>query len=233
MTLFKKYVSTKSIIIFSMLVTLMTGCSSTSNSANKSSNNAAKVIDSTKQNSNTGDSKSSTNKPSNSSDNNSSNVEDPSKVFLSNIMQSAKQGKVINCEFTDKTNVIEDVKEKWREPDKTDWVPAAKGNYATYSEHNIVFGFNKGSQIFEVRSFDCGIKKITLSKVKEVFGTPAYDVKSNGEEIIGYVATKEFKILFVFPQSTSNNKDLLLDHYSVLYPQGTVDSMADDPGRQW
>ncbi|MFL0198164.1 YjgB family protein [Clostridium sp. WILCCON 0269] len=233
MTLFKKYVSTKSIIIFSMLVTLMTGCSSTSNSANKSSNNAEKVIDSTKQNSNTGDSKSSTNKPSNSSDNNSSNVEDSSKVFLSNIMQSAKQGKVINCEFTDKTNVIEDVKEKWGEPDKIDWVPAAKGNYATYSEHNIVFGFNKGSQIFEVRSFDSRIKKITLSKVKEVFGTPAYDVKSNGEEVIGYVATKEFKILFVFPQSTSNNKDLLLDHYSVLYPQGTVNSMADDPGRQW
>ncbi|BAH07676.1 YjgB family protein [Clostridium kluyveri] len=81
---------------------------------------------------------------------------------------------------------------------------------------------NKGSRIFEVRSFDSGIKKITLSKVKEVFGTPAYDVKSNGEEIIGYVATKEFKILFVFPQSESNNKDLLLDHYSVLYPQGTL-----------
>ncbi|APM40530.1 YjgB family protein [Clostridium kluyveri] len=233
MTPFKKCISTKSIIIFSMLVTLMTGCSSTSNSANNSSNNAEKVIDSTKQNSNTGDSKSSTNKPSNSSHNNSSNVEDSSEVFLPNIMQLAKQGKVINCEFADKINVIEDVEEKWGEPDKTDWVPAAKGNYATYSEHNIVFGFNKGSRIFEVRSFDSGIKKITLSKVKEVFGTPAYDVKSNGEEIIGYVATKEFKILFVFPQSESNNKDPLLDHYSVLYPQGTVNSMADDPGRQW
>ncbi|MHB8076606.1 alpha/beta fold hydrolase [Desulfosporosinus fructosivorans] len=25
----------------------------------------------------------------------------------------------------------------------------------------------------------------------------------------------------------------VMDHYNVLYPQGTVNSMADDPGRQW
>lgn len=235
MDLLKKYVSIKSIIVFSILVTLMTGCSSLPNSANKDANknDTGKVTDSTKQNSNTGDSSSSTNKPSTVPDNNSSKTEDSSKTLLSNIMQLAKQGKVINSEFSDKTNVIEDVKKKWGEPDKTEWIPAAKGNYATYSKHNVVFGFNKGSQIFEVRSFDSKIKKIPFSKVKEVFGTPAYDVKLNGEEIIGYVAGKEFKILFVFPQPTSDNKDPLLDHYLVLYPQGTVNLMADDPGRQW
>jgi hypothetical protein len=148
-------------------------------------------------------------------------------------MQSAKQGKVINSEFAAKTTITEDVKKKLGEPDRTDWIPAAKGSYATYSKLNIVFGFNKGSQVFEVRSFDNKIKKIPLSKVKEVFGVPDYDVKSNGEKIVGYVANKDFKVLLVFPQPTSSKSDPLMDHYSVLYPRGTVNNMADDPGREW
>ncbi|MGG1680190.1 DUF4309 domain-containing protein [Neobacillus sp. NRS-1170] len=69
--------------------------------------------------------------------------------------------------------------------------------------------------------------------VKKAYGTPAYDVKSNGEEIIGYVVSSEYKILLVFPQPSNNNQDPVMDHYSVLYPRGTVNSMVGDPGRQW
>lgn len=155
------------------------------------------------------------------------------KALLDSIKNLAKEGKIINCDFQAKSTVIEDVEKKWGKADKTDWVPKAKGNYATYSKYNVVFGFNKGSQIFEVRSFDSSLKKISLSMVKKAFGTPEYDVKSNGEEIIGYKVGQEFKILFVFPQPTKDNNDPLMDHYSVLYPKGTVNNMADDPGRQW
>jgi hypothetical protein len=158
---------------------------------------------------------------------------DSQKTLLTNIMQLAKQGKVINCEFPAKTTVIDTVAKKWGNADKTDWVPAAKGNYATYSKHAAVFGFNKGLQIFEVRTFDKQLSQLSLSKVKQVFGTPAYDVKNNGEEIIGYTAGPEFKLLLVFSEPSSTNPDPGMDHYSVLYPQGTVNSMADDPGRQW
>lgn len=158
---------------------------------------------------------------------------DSAKELLQNVKQLAEQGKVINSDFPVKTTVIEDVKSQWGEPEKTEWVAAAKGNYATYSNHGIVFGFNKGTQIFEVRSFDKQLQSISLTKTKEVFGTPAYDVKVNGEEIIGYTAGQEFKIEFVFPLPTSGNSDPVIDHYLVLYPKGTVNSMADDPGRQW
>jgi nitrous oxide reductase accessory protein NosL len=232
MAILKKYAAINKIIGVSMIIALMTGCSSSSNSTDKVSNKndtgkvTEKITNNTKQNSNT-------NKSSTISNNAPSKTETSSEALLSNIMQLAKQGKVINCEFSDKTNVIEDVKKKWGEPDKTDWVPAAKGNYAVYSNHHLVFGFNKGSQIFEVRCSDSEIKKISFSNVREVFGTPAYNIKSNGQEIIGYVAGEEFKILFVFPEPTNNNEDPLLDHYSVLYPRGTVNLMADDPGRQW
>jgi hypothetical protein len=145
----------------------------------------------------------------------------------------AEQGRVVNSDFSAKNTVIDDVKSKWGEPDKTDWVPAAKGNYSTYSGRAVVFGFNKGSQIFEVRSYDKELQKISLDKVKKVYGPPAYDVKINGEEIIGYVISEEFKIELVFPQPTNTNPDPMLVHYLVLYPKGTVNLMANDSGRQW
>ena len=65
------------------------------------------------------------------------------------------------------------------------------------------------------------------------FGTPDHNITSNGEIILGYVAGADYKILFVFKAPTNNNTDPELDHYSVLYPKGTVNSMAGDPGREW
>ena len=163
----------------------------------------------------------------------SSKTTDTAQALLVNMRQLAEQGKVINSDFPVKTTVIEDVQEKWGAPDTMDWVAAAKGTYATFSDHAMVFGFNKGSRIFEVRSFDKQLKSLSLDKTKEVYGTPAYDVKVNGEEIIGYTAGPEFKIEFVFPEPTNSNSNPMMDHYLVLYPRGTVNSMADNPGRQW
>lgn len=154
-------------------------------------------------------------------------------TILENIKKLAVQGKVINCDFAVDSMIIDDVIAKWGEPDKSDYVGQAKGSYSTYSKHNLVFGWNKGLRIFEVRSFDNKLNKISLSMTKNFFGTPAYDVKSNGQEIIGYVSTKDYKILLVFPQATEEHKDPLMDHYSVLYPKGTTNLMADDPGREW
>ncbi|WP_066307244.1 M56 family metallopeptidase [Bacillus sp. FJAT-29814] len=163
----------------------------------------------------------------------SSSNEDTQRKLLSSIMQLAKQGKIINSEFPVKTTVIEDVEKKLGNPDKVDWVPNAKGNYAVFSKDNVVFGFNKGSRIFEARSFDKKLNELSLSMVKKVFGTPAYDVKSKDEEIIGYVANSEYNILLVFPKTSNSNPEPVMDHYSVLYPRGTVNNMSNDPGRQW
>ncbi|EKN67027.1 hypothetical protein BABA_13372 [Neobacillus bataviensis LMG 21833] len=163
----------------------------------------------------------------------SSSNGDTQRELLSSIMKLAKQGKIINSEFPVKTTVIEDIEKKLGNPDKVDWVPNAKGNYAVFSKYNVVFGFNKGSQIFEARSFDKKLNELSLSMVKKVFGTPAYDVESNGEEIIGYVANSEYKILLVFPKPSNSNPDPVMDHYSVLYPKGTFNNMSNDPGRQW
>src|SRR5680860_609451 len=158
---------------------------------------------------------------------------DSTDALFFNMMNLSKQGKVINCDFPAKTTTIDDVKKAWGKADQTSYVAAAKGSYATFSSHKVVFGFNKGDQIFEVRSFDSRLGTLTLAKAKEILGDPAYDVKNSSQEIIGYTAGAEFKVEMVFPQPTASNPTPAMDHYSVLYPQGTVNSMANDPGRQW
>lgn len=122
-----------------------------------------------------------------------------------------------------------------RKPDYTEeYVAAAKGTYATYLSHNVVLGFNKGGQIFEVRSYDSQLKNISLTKVKEVFGAPpAYSTQYNGQWIFGYETGSEYKIEMVFYPVTESNPDPGIEHYNVLYPLGTVNQMADDPGREW
>ena len=158
---------------------------------------------------------------------------DLKKVMLLNIMKLAKQGKINNCDYPAKTTNMETIIKTWGKADKTVYVASAKGSYATYTKHDIVFGFNKGEQVFEVRSFDPQLKVLSLAKVKEVFGTPVYDSKTSNQEIIGYTAGTEFKLEMVFSLPTSANPSPVMDHYNVLYPRGTVNSMADDPGRQW
>lgn len=158
---------------------------------------------------------------------------DSTESLLFNMMVLGQQGKVINSDFPVKTTTIEDVEKVWGKTDKTDYLATAKGRYATYNSRNAVFGMNKGEQIFEVRSYDSRLKGVTLNQTKETLGVPAYNAKNNGQEIIGYTAGSEFKAEMIFPQPTKDNPNPVMDHYNVLYPQGTVNSMADDPGRQW
>ncbi|WP_286725550.1 YjgB family protein, partial [Pelotomaculum sp. PtaB.Bin117] len=151
-------------------------------------------------------------------------------AMLNQIMLSAQQGKGINCEFPAETTVIDTVKEKWGEPDKADYVSAAKGTYATYLKHSVVFGFNKGSQIFDVRSYDDSIKQVAMSKVKDVLGTPENAHSFVDEDMLVYKAGEKYQLLFIFPKATQQNPDPQISHYNVFYPEGTVNFMADDPG---
>lgn len=153
------------------------------------------------------------------------------KPFIDKVVSLAGQGKVINSDAVAGKTTIDDVKKVLGEPQKQDYVASAKGTYATYTNNNVTFGFNKGSQIFEIRSYN--IKTLTLEEIEGVMGKPAYDKTFNGQKIIGYVVNPSYKIEFVFKQVTKDNPNPALDHYNVLYPRGTVNYMANDPGRAW
>ncbi|WP_315066225.1 DUF4309 domain-containing protein [uncultured Clostridium sp.] len=226
---FNKKLTLVAVIVLSL--TIVAGCSNVNKSSNDKTNNIQgndKVLDSSNAQSESEDNSDTT------KDNETKKSEDNSEnAILNDIKTRAQDGKIINSDYQAGTSNIQEVEEKLGKEDKSEWVADAKGNYSTYSKNNVVFGSNKGGRIFEIRSFDQRLNQISLSMVEDFFGTPPHDVTSDGEKIIGYVSGEDFKILFVFKAPSDNNSDPKLDHYSVLYPKGTVNSMASDKGREW
>jgi hypothetical protein len=157
-------------------------------------------------------------------------AETDSKALLTAIDLMARQGWILNSSYRVESDTDEDVTKDLGEPDSSDYVAAAKGRYATYDQAHIVVGYNKGEQIFELRSFDERLGAIKLNDVKAFYGKPDHTASGNGEQYLSYKLDEELNIKFVFSSSGKNPK---LKHYNVLWPQGTVNMMADDPGRTW
>lgn len=85
----------------------------------------------------------------------------------------------------------------------------------------IVFGFNKGSQVFDVRSYHAELKLITLQEIEKALGKPS-SVKENGEDkIYVYKVNNQYELKFVIPKSTGK-----VDHISVFSPEDSINKMA-------
>lgn len=220
------------IIIFTLL---FVGCT---NSSNSSSDSSVEIINSNQQNSNSNNNNSSNNDTKKSDSNNAShkdkNVSNNKKLdnktekLLKDIKEKAIKGEIIDYDFKLGAS-INDVIDKLGKPSSENYVAEAKGNYFNFDSYNLSFGCNKGDQIFEIRSLNKDLKSLDLNNLENFFGKPDYTVTTKSKEkIIGYKITKDFKILFVFNTSTYK-----LDHYSVLYPSITHNSMAGDNGREW
>ncbi|EOU1743905.1 YjgB family protein [Clostridium perfringens] len=222
------------IIIFALL---FVGCT---NSSNSSSDSSVEIINSNQQNSNSNnnssnnDTKKSDSNNASHKDNKDNNVSNNKKLdnktekLLKDIKEKAIKGEIIDYDFK-LGDSIYDVIDKLGKPSSENYVAEAKGNYFNFDSYNLSFGCNKGDQIFEIRSLNKDLKSLDLNNVENFFGKPDYNVTTKSKEkIIGYKITKDFKILFVFNTSTYK-----LDHYSVLYPGITHNSMAGDNGREW
>lgn len=161
------------------------------------------------------------------SNDNSSNINKKDTSFFNKIKTSSEKGMVINSNFKIGQS-IDTVISKLGKPNSENFIPDAKGTYFTFNSYNLAFACNKGSQIFEIRSFDKSLKNLNSKEIKKFFGKPNYAKTLKETEIVyGYKINSEFKILFVFDSNGS------LKHYSVLNPSLTKNSMANDPGRTW
>ncbi|HEY4431107.1 MAG TPA: YjgB family protein [Paenibacillus sp.] len=138
---------------------------------------------------------------------------------LKELLELAKKGKVPGVEYAAHTGLIDEVEADWGKPDKQD--SAGKGIYATYTDKQIVFGFNKGSLIFDVRSSDDALQKLTLKQIEGTLGKPD-DTKVNGEDkIYTYQANDQYQLKFIIPSSTGT-----VDHISVFSEQDSFNNMA-------
>ncbi|PEP22683.1 hypothetical protein CN582_03835 [Bacillus wiedmannii] len=135
------------------------------------------------------------------------------------LFELAKEGKVPNIPFAAHTGDIEEIEKAWGKADKTE--QAGNGMYATFINKNVSFGFNKGSQVFDVRSYHAELKSITLQNIEKALGKST-SVKVNGEDkIYVYKVNNQFELKFIIPESTGK-----VNHISVFSPEDSINKMA-------
>ncbi len=136
----------------------------------------------------------------------------------------AREGKAIGSEYPVEHSVFDTIEANWGKADKTDYVNGL--TYATYDKQGIVFGFNKGMQIVEIRSYDQRLQALTLADVKAKLGKPGSVNTTSSETIYVYKATDKYQLKIVFPTPTKAQPTPHIDHVNLLYPQGTINNMA-------
>ncbi|MBH0346079.1 hypothetical protein BK731_15195 [Bacillus thuringiensis serovar muju] len=135
------------------------------------------------------------------------------------LFELSKEGKVPNIPFAAHTGDIEEIEKAWGKADKME--QAGNAMYATFTNKNVSFGFNKGSQVFDVRSYHAELKSITLQEIEKALGKPT-SVKGNGEDkIYVYKVNNQFELKFIIPKSTGK-----VNHISVFSPEDSINKMA-------
>ena len=150
------------------------------------------------------------------------------EALLKSIHHLAEEGGILNCDFQLKDS-YSDLTDEYGSPDRDNYVSSAHGNYATFSSHAFVVGHTNQEQIFELRSYTKRLHAITERNVVTYFGEPDHTASSDGQRITSYVLG-EYNVKFVFD---SKSGDAPLNHYNVIWLEGTKNDRADDPGRNW
>ncbi|WAH40511.1 YjgB family protein [Alicyclobacillus fastidiosus] len=135
----------------------------------------------------------------------------------------AKTGQAVGIPYKVQSN-IDAVQQAWGQPAQQN--EAGAGIYATFPAHQAAFGLNKGEQIFDVRSFSSAIQSVTLADIEQVLGQPGAVRETSDSQIYLYPEGPDYQLLWVFAKSQSGSVSSHVDHISVFWPQGTVNSMA-------
>ncbi|ETT62019.1 hypothetical protein BSK66_20665 [Paenibacillus odorifer] len=138
---------------------------------------------------------------------------------LKELLELAKKGKVPGVKYAAHTGLIDEVEADWGKPDQQE--SAGKGIYATYTDKHVVFGFNKGSLIFDVRSSDSALQKLTLKQIEATLGKPDATKVNGDDKIYTYQANDQYQLKFIIPSSTGT-----VDHISVFSEQDSFNNMA-------
>lgn len=153
--------------------------------------------------------------------------------LIADLKEKAENGKAIGSDFALK-QVIEDVINTYGEPsEQPEWHAQGKGIFISFADRQLEFGYNKGSEIFEIKSRVDAVKQIRYTDLIASLGEPDYLDDQGSVKTLGYIVNDEYKLLFVLTTSPLSPEESAVTEYSVFYPAATVNLMADDPGREW
>ncbi|MXQ52343.1 YjgB family protein [Shimazuella alba] len=130
--------------------------------------------------------------------------------YLLESLALAGSGKVIGSEFAANKHTLSDVKKKYGEPNaKSKDFP-----YYIYSKRNLDIGVGKDDLIYDMRSHDPKLKKITRSEVVKILGVPTRIKHNTGESIYIY-DVNGFQLKLIYELT----KDDPTIHHSSVYSE--------------
>ncbi|MGG1660934.1 YjgB family protein [Brevibacillus sp. NRS-1366] len=149
-----------------------------------------------------------------------SNVE-----LMQNIRDLAKNGQTLGSSSRVEKDVFDEIEKVWGKPDIVSFVNGI--SYNTYRDRNLVFGFNKGMQIVDIRSYDPRLQSISLAEVQDALGKPQSVTTAGGQTIYTYKVTDKYELKIIFSGVMGKKPSTLyIDHVNVYYPRGTINNMA-------
>lgn len=144
--------------------------------------------------------------------------------LLKQLRTNAAKGQLLDVPVTAGKSMIDEMQKEWGKPSRQDFVNGLL--YSVFPDKSVVLASNKGDQIVEIRSYDYQLRQITQSQVTNTLGKPKETVKIGDQQIAVYQVSPDYQLKVVFPLPTKEVPDPTIDHVNVLYPQGTVNQMA-------
>ncbi|MFF0828616.1 YjgB family protein [Brevibacillus sp. NPDC003359] len=145
--------------------------------------------------------------------------------ILQSVRDLAKKGQTFGSQYRVENDVFDDVEKQLGKPDVVSFINGI--TYNTYRDLNLVFAFNKGMQLVDIRSYDPRLQAITLAEVLETLGKPASQATTGGQTIYTYKVTPDYELKIIFSGIlTDDTNTLYIDHVNIYYPRGTFNNMA-------
>lgn len=145
--------------------------------------------------------------------------------LLQSVRDLAGKGQVFGSPYRLEKDVFDDAEKELGKPDVVSFVNGI--TYNTYRDLNLVFAFNKGMQIVDIRSYDPRLQAITLGEVRETLGEPTSKATTGGQTIYTYKVTPDYELKFIFSGiMTDDPNTIYIDHVNIYYPRGTFNNMA-------
>ncbi|GED27816.1 hypothetical protein BAG01nite_39180 [Brevibacillus agri] len=144
--------------------------------------------------------------------------------MLQDLRELAKNGQTLGSEYRVEKDVFDEIEKQIGKPDVVSYVNGL--TYNTYQNRGLVFAFNKGMQVVDIRSYDPRLQAITQAEVLQALGKPTSTATAAGQTIYTYKVTPDYELKIVFSGTAGKPESLYIDHVNIYYPRGTVNNMA-------
>ncbi|WP_103109611.1 YjgB family protein [Brevibacillus reuszeri] len=145
--------------------------------------------------------------------------------MLKDLRELAKNGQTFGSSYRVEKDVFDEIEKVLGKPNN---ISTIKGiTYNTYRDLGLVFAFNKGMQVVDIRSYDPRLQAISLAEVNQALGEPQSKTTLNGETIYTYKVNDKYELKIIFTGVIDKKKSTLyIDHVNIYYPRGTINNMA-------